>query len=259
MKHIQKKYLFEDNLKMQNIENDPQFKIYDIKDLNNEILKKARKGHNVIIETSLDEKIFAFIYNNNGKHITIPMPDFTLVYYDFAYKLNIQRKELTKEIFEKLGDYSKFSEMNSDLLYKFYGYSSSCIINLFTAIESFINSMLPANIEYKKTLNNKTELYNREQIQLNISFMEKLKKVLPQIYNKNFFTNQTLTNSHIYKLKELRDKIIHTKSDSTGEYQIEIFKDILKFKYEDTFEAVRKLINLYRENYIIDCPCDNNF
>ncbi|MCY0977175.1 hypothetical protein PGH12_01340 [Chryseobacterium wangxinyae] len=259
MKHIQKKYLFEDNLKKHNLEDHPDYDVVEIKDLNNEYFKKARKSRNVIIETSLDEKIFAFIYDNNGKHITIPIPDFTLVYYDFAYKLNAQRKQLSKDIFEKLNDYSKFSEVNSDLLYNFYGYSSSCIINLFTSIESFINSMLPVDQEYKNVLNNKTEIYNREQIQLNISFFDKLKKVLPQFYNKNFFLHQTLTNQHIYKLKELRDKIIHTKSDSTGELQIEIFRDLLKFKYDDSFEAVKKLINFYKVDYIVDCSCNKDF
>ena len=243
MKHIKKKFLFEDKLKDFKYENNIDYEVLDIKELNNDVLKNASKSKNVILETNLNEKIFAFIYNNNGKHITVPMPDFTLVYYDFAYKLNIQRKELAKDIFDKLNNYDKFSEVNSNLLYDFYGYSSSCIINLFTAIESFINSQLPYDKKYENVLNNKTEFYNREQIQSHLTFFDKLKKVLPQFYdNKNFFNKSTPTNEHIIKLKELRDKIIHTKSDSSGENQIELFKSLLKFKYDDTFDAVRKWI-----------------
>lgn len=260
MKHIKKKYLFEDKLKNLSISNSEQFEFYNIDDVNNEILKKASKEKNVIIETTLDEKILAFIYNNNGKHITIPLPDFTLVYYDFAYKLNIERKNLSKQLFDELSDLSKFSEINGNLLYSFYGHSTSCIINLFTSIESFINSMLPDNKEYVVKRNNRTELYNKVQIQENISFMDKLKNVLPQFYeDKNFFKNPTPTNDLIYKLKDLRDKIIHTKANSNGENQIELFKLLLKFKYDETFIAVKKLINFYNENYIIDCPCEETF
>lgn len=182
------------------------------------------------------------------------------MYFDFAYKLNIERKNLSDQLFKELGDFSKFSEINGNLLYNFYGYSTSCIINLFTSIESFINSMLPDNKNYVVKRNNRTELYNKTQIQENISFLDKLKYVLPQFYDdKNFFKNPTPTNDLIHKLKDLRDKIIHTKANSNGENQIEIFKLLLKFKYDETFIAVKKLINFYNENYIIDCPCEETF
>lgn len=256
MKHIEKKFLFEDNIKDLTNHNHQQIPLTE---LNNDLLKKSSKDNYVIIETSKDKKILAFIHNNNGKHITVPVPDFTLVYYDFAYKLNISRKESIKTLFNQLSDINKFSEVNSNLVYEFYGYSTSCIVNLFTAIESFINSLLPSDIPYIKNLTNKTEIYTREQIQSQIQFLDKLKEVLPQFYGKNFFTHPTATNNHIYKLKELRDKIIHTKSDGTAKSQIELFKLLLNFKYEETLDAVRKLINFYKENYIVDCPCEGDF
>ena len=259
MKHIQKKYLFEDRLTELLNDKNLNYQEFDAKKIDRDILKKNYKTHNVIMETSEKEKIFAFIHNHHGKHIVIPMPDFTLVYYDFAYKLNIQRKEFTKEIFEKLSEDSSFTEVNSNLLYNFYGYSSSCIINLFTCLESFINSLLGSDKEFVDRKNNRTEIYNREQIQQYLSFLDKLKKVLPQFHNKNFFLNSTPTNQHIIKLKDLRDKIIHTKSDSTGDSQIEIFKLLLNFKYEETFASVSKLINFYKDSYIVECPCDKDF
>lgn len=253
-KHIKKKYLFEKRLKSMDKD-----KLGLKKDFFDEDLKKLSKTHNIIIDTSDHGLLFAFIYNDNGNHITIPLPDFTLVYFDNAYKLNNDRKDKKKEMLSKLRDVKSFSEMNGEILYNFYGQSSSCIINLFTAIESFINHLLPENKTYSEVKNNRTELYSKKQIQEHIQFWDKLKKVLPQFYKKNFFLKSTPTNEHIVRLKELRDKIVHTKSDDTGELQIELFRQILNFKYDETISAVAKFMNFYEENYIEDCPCNSDF
>lgn len=254
MKHIKKKYLFEEKLKTINKQ-----ELGLKKDFDTNGLKNISKTHNIVIETSDDKLIFAFIHNNNGHHITIPLPDLTLVYFDFSQKLNIERKESKKLMLSNLKDVSFFTELNSEVLYRFYGYSSSCIINLFTSIECFINHLLPENKNYIEINNNRTEIYNKTQIQQHIQFWDKLKKVLPQLHGKNFFQKSTPTNEHISKLKELRDKIIHTKSDNSGELQIELFKQILNFKYDETFSSVAKLMNFYQANYIEDCPCEKEF
>ncbi|KAA5533973.1 hypothetical protein [Paenimyroides baculatum] len=260
MKHILKKYLFEDVYKDINLHQNNQFEFVPVDNLDKSTLARASKSNFVILQTSDSSNLHAFIYNHSGKHITIPMPDLTLVYYDFAYKLNVRRKELSKEMLHKLGDVKTFSETNSDLLYNFYGYSSSCIINLFTTLESFINSLLPVNKNYEQKLKNRTEVYNRDQIQLTFSFYDKINKVLPYFYEgKDYFKKATPKNQHIKNLKELRDMIIHTKSDDNGKSQIEIFKKILNFKYDDTFLAVRDFINFYTNNYVIDCPCNEDF
>ncbi|WP_338357160.1 hypothetical protein [Yeosuana marina] len=73
-------------------------------------------------------------------------------------------------------------------IYKYYGFASSCIISMFTSLESFINHIIPNNKLYKKELHHKTEIYNKEQIQKGLSFDEKTKNVLPFFFeNKNFF------------------------------------------------------------------------
>ncbi len=243
---------------MQN-QNFEGMEIIDITELKEDTFKKESKlSKNLTIQTTDGSNIFAFIYNHNGKHIPMPLPDFTLVYFDFAHTLNNGRKIYQKQMFDRLTDITNFTEVSSREVYNYYGYSTSCIINLFTSIECFINHLIPDSAIYIEKRTNKTEIYDKKQIQVGIPFMDKLKKVLPQLKgNKNFFQHPTPTNAHIIKLKELRDEIIHTKSDNNGNIASELFKKIIKFDYDQTFDAVSKLMNFYEPDYVEECPCEN--
>lgn len=257
MKHIKRKFLFHDILQNQKLFE--KFEYYGKTDIDESLLKKNSKEGFVILETDLGEKVFSFIYNNNGKHCMIPVPDFSLVNYNFAYTLNIQRKEYRKKLVENLADLNTPNEVSSTLAYDYQGCASSCIICLFTSIECFINNLIPENFIYEIKSDRKTETYNKSQIQISISFTDKLTKVLPKALGKNFFSKQTLTNAHIYSLRDLRNDIIHTKSDKTGKNNVDILKRLLNFKYDDTLMATFKLFNFYKENFIEECPCENEW
>lgn len=256
MKHIKKKYQFQQNLELP--DNSQLLKIsHDV--FNQDILKANHKKNNLLIQTVDNDIYLGFIYNNSGTYIPIALPDFTLVYFDFAYKLNINREKIKKDLLGKLSTKETMTEDRSNELYEFYGISTSCIISLFTSIESFINHLLPDDKNYEFINNKRTEIYNREQIQLHISFMDKLKYVLPQFYGKSFFSKSSKANTLIQNLKELRDNLIHTKSDTTYETHIEIFRKLLNFKYGEAFEAITLFFNFYRPNYLEPCPCNNDF
>lgn len=131
---------------------------------------------------------------------------------------------------------------------------------MFTSLESFINFLIPDDIEYPKIRKDRTEIYNKQQIELYIKFWDKVKEVLPFCYDsKNFFKKQTPTNNHLVKLKEIRDEIVHTKSKEMYETQSKLIEKLLKFKYEGTLMALRKFMNFYKANYIVDCDCGNDF
>ena len=84
-------------------------------------------------------------------------------------------------------------------------------------------------------------------------------KVLPQALGINFFAKPNTTNVHIHNLRNLRNEIIHTKSDKTGRNHVEILKKLLNFKYDETFMATFKLFNFYKEGFIEECPCDDSW
>lgn len=257
MKHIKKKYLFQGILPRTDLNNLHEL---NLKNDNQQILKAKSKDSFVALKlTDSDDLIYGFIYNHKGKYISIPLPDYTLVYFNFAYSLNIERKNQQEKLLSLLSNVETITDDSSNELYNFYGIASSYVVNLFTSIESFINSLLPDDGKYIIDGKKKTEIYNKMQIQENISFLDKLKLVLPQFHNKNFFKDKTPTNQHIYNLKELRDEIVHTKSDSKLELSIELFKRLLNFKYDETLDSVAALMNFYKPSYIEPCKCGKDF
>ncbi len=104
MKHIKKKFLFHDELLKKG---DDIFKYKNkIIEIPSEIdynktLKEAKNNLGIITKENGD-KIFSMVYNDNGKYCMIPVPDFSLVNYHNAYKLNHERKVLKKELMNHL-------------------------------------------------------------------------------------------------------------------------------------------------------------
>lgn len=258
MKHIKRKFLFHEFLRNYNVaEHSEKYVPKEKADQN--FLKKTSKNNFAILETDQNEKVFSFIYNNSGTQTLIPVPDFALVNYDFAYKLNIERIKLKKDLVKNLSDLKQGNEVSNSYAYDFYGNASSCLICLFTSVECFINDIIPEDFVYKIENLKKTEIYNKAQIQYSISFNDKITKVLPQALGKNYFSKPTPKNTHIHNLRDLRNELIHSKSDKTGKTQVDNLKKLLNFKYDETFKSIFDFFNFYRENYIEECPCENNW
>lgn len=197
MKHISKRYLFQEKVTDEILSKGEKLDFQD-KDL----FKKVR-SKDLFIETDKGYIIKAFAYKRNGDTVLISIPDLSLVYFDGAYNLNELRKEKEKELFDKriLKD-EKLGEDAINEIYRYYGFASSCVISLFTAVESFINHIIPNDKPYIKQLKHKTEIYTKEQVQKSISFDEKTKDVLPFFFEgKNYFKRQSSSNQHLTNLK----------------------------------------------------------
>ncbi len=251
MKHIKKKFLFErDSL--------PIKKGAETKNINrndSQTLKKVKNNTVPFIQTTEGKYIWATHYNYNGKQLIIPLPDLTLAYYDFAYQGDKIRQEYEKKMFEKLNSETEITEDVSNELYHYFGFASSCVIVMFTSIESFMNQILPDNFVYLKKSERNTELFDKEQIQKSMSFDDKIKKILPALFNKKY----DLSKSEIPVLKKLRDDIVHTKSKSDFTLQEDLMKRVLNFKYGECLIEIRSFINFYQSDYIEECNCGKDF
>ncbi|WP_282081570.1 hypothetical protein [Aquimarina algiphila] len=256
LRHIKKKYLFKE-AKLPIQSGKP---ILKVDKTDSQTIKKNKSNKVPFLVTSDKEYIRGVFYNYNGKHTVLPIPDLTLVYYESAYQSNMVRKEKEKALFKKALSEDEVTEDYGNELYHYFGSASSCIISMFTSIESFINHIIPDNSNFQKVLKNKTEIYTKKQIQEHFKFWDKVKDVLPHFYdNKNFFSKSTPTNSHIVNLKNLRDEIVHTKSEIDYSTQEELMSRLLKFKYDECLMAIRKFMNYYKENYITECDCGSDF
>ncbi|HQA73723.1 hypothetical protein, partial [Flavobacterium sp.] len=225
-----------------------------------DIIRKS-KEKDLFITTDKDFIIKAFPFKHKNGTAVIPIPDLTLVYFHNAYKQNKDRIEVEKKLLDKLThDKPSFGEDATNEIYQYYGSASGCIISLFTSLESFINHILPDKELYILETDKSTITYNKKQIQKHINFDDKMKKVLPKLLEgKNFFSNSTPFTQHITNLKNLRDDLIHTKSDLSFKNQEDLIKQLLRFKYEECFKAITKFMNFYRENYIIECDCNSEY
>lgn len=257
MKHIKKKFLIDGDINEGNLL-EKNGKVIELND--KEIHSRSKKGE-LYLQTTNDQLLKVFSYK---KTAIIPIPDLTLAYFDMAYYLNkTLRDKFQTDLFRKTNleiNSGRIDEIAINEIYHFYGSASGCVIMLHTALESFINFILPDDKEYKKVLSNKTECYSKEQIQKSINFDEKLKTVLPYFHhNKNYFLKETPNTQHIRNLKELRDDIVHTKSEREFKTQEKLIKKLLDFKYEETFNAVKSFMNFYKKDYVEECQCGLDF
>ncbi len=258
MKHIKRRFFLQTTSDQVNFDN-PNFENLNIeKGITQEQLSE-RKDSIAYVETTDGIVIGGFVHKVDGKNYMFPVPDPTLIYFNNA-QLNVKAISEQKKILLKKLDVTV--ALNSPAIhdiYNYYGLTSGFIIFLFTAIESFINQMIPDDFIYEDKQNRKTEIYNKAQIQEFLDFKTKITKVLKETTGKNFFINQTPTNQSIWKLKEFRDDIIHTKQDENPLKYNNIIKNSLSFNYGKTLLAVAKFMNYYKKDYIIECDCGKDF
>jgi hypothetical protein len=253
MKHIKKKFQFEEIL-TEEIKSSLQGKgsFIAASEFSN---VNIPKDHKCILLTDENKAIEAFQVKLNGKKYFIPEPDPILIYFNNAYA-NYRNIEETKNKLLTILNKETLSEAIINDLYNYFGLTNGFVIFLFTAIEAFFNRYIPEDYNYIINRNNRTEIYNTDQIQRFISFDDKLTKVINKISNKNFSHDFPLKYQHITNLKEFRDSIVHTKSKKDGLTPFDyLYKKALTFKFEETIHATRDFLNYYKPKFVEECNC----
>lgn len=129
-------------------------------------------------------------------------------------------------------------------LFDYFELMESGIIFTYTAVESFINVSIPKDYIYtcKGKKAGISEQWNKNSIERWMSTQDKLKKVLPQVFNieATEITNSAWWNSFI-KLQEIRDSIIHQKEDIIKSPNNKILESLLQ---SDIYEICFSGFNL---------------
>lgn len=258
MKHIKKKFLVEFNADKFDVD-DPRVEFIDLdKNFSSKQLN-GKKDYITWIKTDLNNAYAGFVHKVEGKNLVFPIPDPTLIYFNYAQTYIQIIKKCKKDLLKKLNFEQPITETGLAEIYSYFGVTSGFVIFLFTAIESFINSMIPEDFEFKIESKKKTEVYNKNQIQEVLDFKTKISEVLPSATGKDFFKNSTSANQIIWNLKEFRDEIIHTKPDGDILKYDRLIKKSLTFKYEKSLDAVATFVNFYKPKYIEECDCEAEF
>lgn len=216
-------------------------------------------GYYGIIQTDKNEIIQTFKYVHDNQVYMIAEPDPIVIYFDTAVAYHKTIKERREKLFEKLSHFGKNLHATNEHFYWYFSNACTSVIFMFLAIEALINKVIKPDFEYRRSIGDrKVELFNKQQIQREIEFLEKIKKVLPEATGKNFVENFTHKFEQIKKLKQFRDEIVHTKSfegDKVANFYEDLYVLSLDFDYDNTLLFVRDFINFYQEDLIEECNC----
>lgn len=223
-----------------------------------EILQ-SMDGNYAIVYTDDNELLQTFKYEENNELFLIPEYNPITIYFDTARYNMRQLRDARPEVFTNSAQFGHGIRAVNGNFYQYFALASSYSLFLFTALEAFINKMIPPNYEYRRKIQDKkTELFDKDQIQRNIDFIEKIKFVIPQIKKANFITQYSHKYDQILKLKQLRDEIAHTKTyngKNAPNYYEKLFATTLSFDYETTLHYVKDYINFYEPSLIEECDC----
>lgn len=253
MKHAKRKFLFE--IKKSNIPTGgKEIELKEIiGDSAQEILNR-HKDHIVLLQTE-DQLIKGYIQKCDSKYYTFPIPDLTLIYFSAAQRSYQISKGWKKEMLAKL-DCKEFpASPPIHEIYDYFGAIFSVVTTLFTALESFINQLVPRDYKKEIVRSKCIEVYNYEQILKHLDFKTKVKTVIPEVTKRNYFLHPNPSNQLIWNLKEFRDELIHTKPDADPFVFKQIYTKALNFNYPKYIEAVAQYFNYHKPNYIEVCDC----
>lgn len=128
------------------------------------------------------------------------------------------------------------------------------IITAITALEAFLNQIIPNDFKYiKKDKNGKTIKLNKNKIEsTKVHFKEKLVDLISQLKeNPNFENENASIIKPIMELYNIRKEIIHLKTKSQDELSLyfDSLGKMLDFDLEESIISIINYLNIVEPNY----------
>lgn len=125
---------------------------------------------------------------------------------------------------------------------------------LVSALEAFLNHVIPNDFVYSATRNNKPVQFDKAAIESpKVSFREKLLEVIPQWLNKpTFWDNLTSEKTSILDLYENRKNIIHLKTNAEDDFEryFEAIDKMLDFDVLTTVKSTISFMNSVSDKFV---------
>lgn len=164
-------------------------------------------------------------------NITVVVPNGTAILLSASNKAWQQAKHIrTKNNIDETG---KFLTVQDSMDYQ--ENVVIAVITAFSALEAFINEMIPEDASFEDKNDKIIVRKNKDQIEKNMSVLDKLDKVLPDVLNTASPKGIEPIWSKFKKLKDIRNRIIHMSS-----------ADRVSSKLDNP--------NLWHKIFSIDCP-----
>jgi len=181
------------------------------------------------------------------KHLTLPIPNATASCLNISKKTWLSARELRKTsgLDKSIKNQVSF-RCDSDAI-DYLELIMQSIVFAFTALEAFVNEMVPSDYKYEKKGKKATEIYTKEKIERWVSIDEKLDKIIPAILKVETPKGRDRSWQGFKDLKDIRDRLIHMKSDdrkSSGPDAKTIWTDLMKTEppYKQAFAIVKYFI-----------------
>lgn len=159
---------------------------------------------------------------------------------------------------KKFGDDLYFLDIEENGTHECYNhyvkYRASSIIMLVSALEAYLNHIIPNDFIYIATRKDKKIEFNKEDIESSkVSFREKLTLVIPQwLKRQEFWKDNSAERDIILDLYENRKNIIHLKTNSQEDFDryFPVIDKMLDLNIFNCIDATIKFMNLALPNFI---------
>jgi hypothetical protein len=128
-------------------------------------------------------------------------------------------------------------------------YRSTSIIMLVSALEAFINHIIPNDFEYITIVKSKEKRYSKIDIESpKVFFKDKIEKVIPQYLKEpDFWNKKQEIKTNIFDLYQNRKNLIHLKTNAEDDFKA-YFDEIDKMLELDIYECVKSIVSFM--NYV---------
>lgn len=217
----------------------------------------------IIIENLSGEKVLlrAQPVDHQGKRFISFFPNPVHLFLNAAvenynYAENVKNTNFPKcgkELGGKLYILEAEQDGTHDCYNRYIAYRSISIIMLVSCLEAFMNQIIPNDFIYKGIRKDKEVLFKKKDIEREVSFIDKLTKVIPQwLERDDFWEENSQIKTPLIELYNNRRNIIHLKTDSQSDltrYSDAISK-MLDFDVWSAIRATIAFINLISSNCV---------
>lgn len=173
----------------------------------------ALKGSQVTVVTVTKTK--------SGKALTLPLPNATALMINSSQRSYREASSLRRKHKIDQGKNDSVSFRDYSAAFDYLEYLMESVLTAHAGLEAFINDQIPEDYEYISNRRSDVilEVSDKAKIQRHFSLGEKISSILPEILDIKSPKGISESWGSYKKLKKLRDRITHMKTEDRGSAQ----------------------------------------